>query len=168
MTVYPLLFGNFFEGAIFVNPEHNPLTELGKHYHGWFSFALHGLITPAFWLALAGAVTAWYIYMKRPELPAQLQNRYAVLQIANNILQRKYGFDEFNQAFFANGGIKFGKGLWKWADAGLIDGLLVNGAAKTIGWLSGIVRQIQSGYLYHYAFAMIIGLLGLLTWITTR
>ena len=168
MAIDPLLFGNYFKDAIFINPEHNPLTELGKIYHGWFSFALHGLITPAFWLALAGALTAWYLYMKRPELPAQLQERYAPLAIINNILQRKYGFDDFNQTFFANGSVKFGKGLWKWADVGLIDGVVVNGAAKTIGWLSSIVRHIQSGYLYHYAFAMIIGLLGLLTWIVTR
>jgi NADH-quinone oxidoreductase subunit L len=168
MTIHPLLFGDFFEGVIFIDPEHNPLRELAEHYHGWFSFALHGLLTPAFWLALAGAVTAWFLYMKRPELPEQLLQRYAPLNVVNNILQRKYGFDDFNQAFFADGSVKFGKGLWKWADAGLIDGLIVNGAAKTIGWLSGIVRHVQSGYLYHYAFAMILGLLGLLTWIVIR
>ena len=83
-------------------------------------------------------------------------------------MQRKYRMDELNQALFADGSVKLGRGLWKWADAGLIDGLLVNGTAKTVGWLAGVVRHVQSGYLYHYAFAMIVGLLGLLTWVVLR
>ena len=165
LTVQPLVFGDFFEGAIYVAPNHNSLDYLKEEFHGPLNFALHGLFAPPFWLAVAGAVTAWFIYIKRPETAAELRQRFGKIY---DILDRKYGFDEFNQVFFAAGGRRLGREFWKYGDAGLIDGLLVNGTAKTIGWLAAIVRNIQSGYLYHYAFAMIVGLLCLLTWVLIR
>lgn len=165
MTIGPVLFEDFFRGAIYVAPEHNVLEQLGEEFHGAFGFALHGLVTPTFWLAVAGIGSAWYIYMRRPEMADHLRRRFAVLY---DILDRKYGFDEFNQAFFAAGSRRLGGALWKYGDAGLIDGLVVNGTAKTVGWFAAVARHVQSGYLYHYAFAMIIGLLGLLTWVMVR
>jgi len=165
MTVGPVLFEGYFHSAIHVFPEHDVMGHLAEEFHSPFAFGLHGFLTPAFWLALAGVVTAWYIYLKRPELAAELRRRFTVIY---DILDRKYGFDEFNQKVFAAGSRCLGSGLWKYGDAGVIDGLLVNGTARTIGWFAARFRHIQSGYLYHYAFAMIIDLLVLLTWAIAR
>ena len=165
MTVGPVLFDGYFHGAIHVFPEHDVMGHLAEEFHSPFAFGLHGFLTAAFWLALAGVISAWYIYLKRPELAAELRQRFAPIY---DILDRKYGFDEFNQKVFAAGSRCLGSGLWKYGDAGVIDGLLVNGTARTIGWFAARFRHIQSGYLYHYAFAMIIGLLVLLTWAITR
>jgi NADH-quinone oxidoreductase subunit L len=166
LTFAPLLFGGFFDGAIVVAPEHAVVAALGEHFHEHFhgdplSFALHGFLTAPFWLVVAGAVSAWYIYLKRPELAEVLRQRFAGI---HTVLINKYGFDEFYQGFFAGGSRRLGQNLWKYADAGLIDGVLVNGTAHLVGWVAGVVRHVQSGYLYHYAFAMILGLLALLTW----
>jgi len=165
LTVGPVLFGDFFHGAIYVAPDHNVLEHLAEEFHGPGSFALHGLFAPPFWLVVAGFASAWYIYRRRPELADQWRQRFATVY---EILIRKYGFDDFYQAFFAAGSCRLGAGLWKYGDAGLIDGLMVNGTARLVGWVATVTRQMQSGYLYHYAFAMIIGLLGLLTWVITR
>ncbi|MCP5421066.1 MAG: NADH-quinone oxidoreductase subunit L [Gammaproteobacteria bacterium] len=165
LTIAPLLFGHFFEGAIVVDPHRNAIEHLAEEFHGPFSFALHGLLGLPFWLALAGAVCAWYCYLIRPELPAYLRTRFSTVY---RILDSKYGFDEFNQAFFARGSRLLGTVLWQRGDARLIDGWMVNGTAQAVGWLAARVRLIQSGYLYHYAFAMIIGLLGLLSWTISR
>jgi NADH-quinone oxidoreductase subunit L len=165
LTIEPLLFGEFFRGAIQVAPEHDVFRAVGEHFHGPLEFALHGLLAPAFWLVVAGATSAWFIYMRRPELADMLRRQFSG---AYALLERKYGFDDFYQAFFAGGSRKLGRGLWKFGDAGLIDGVLVNGTASSIGWFAGVFRRVQSGYLYHYAFAMILGLLGLLTWIIVR
>ena len=165
LTIDPMLFGGFFDGAIQVAPEHDVVGRMGEHFHGPWSFALHGLAGLAFWLMLAGVASAWFIYMKRPDIAQSLRRRYGTIY---DILNRKYGFDDFYQAFFAAGSRRLGQGIWKYGDAGLIDGLMVNGTAKTIGWFAAKVRYVQSGYLYHYAFAMIVGLLGLLTWMILR
>jgi NADH-quinone oxidoreductase subunit L len=165
LTIEPLLFGKFFQNAIFVSPDHNVLGHLAEEFHGSLSFALHGLMAPAFWLMLAGAGSAWYIYRHRPGLADSLRQRFSGIY---TLLERKYGFDDFNQVFFAEGSYRLGQGLWKYADAGLIDGVIVNGTANLVGWFARVFRPVQSGYLYHYAFAMIIGLLGLLTWVIIR
>jgi NADH-quinone oxidoreductase subunit L len=165
LTIGPVLFGPLFEGAIVVNPARDGIEHLAEHFHGPFSFAVHGLTGLPFWLALAGFGCAWYLYLKRPELPDRLRQRFATVY---RILDQKYGFDEFNQAFFAGGSRQLGGLLWQRGDARLIDGWMVNGTAKAVGWLAARVRQVQSGYLYHYAFAMIIGLLGLLSWVVSR
>ncbi|MDQ2697111.1 MAG: NADH-quinone oxidoreductase subunit L, partial [Pseudomonadota bacterium] len=163
-TIGPLLFGGFFDGAIRVLPQHDVVGQLGHEFHGPLAFALHGFLAPAFWLAAAGVGAAWYLYLHDPALAQRLGRRFAAV---HRVLERKYGFDEFNQAFFAAGSRRVGGALWKYGDAGLIDGLLVNGTARMVGWAAGVVRQVQSGYLYHYAFAMLIGLLALLTWFVT-
>ena len=108
---------------------------------------------------------AWFLYLNRPDLSREIRDRFGLVY---TILDRKYGFDEFNQRVFAGGSRAIGKFLWKVGDVTLIDGLLVNGSAKTVGWISSVVRHIQTGLLYQYAFAMILGLLGLLTWFVFR
>ena len=161
MTIEPLLFGDTFKGIIAVAPTHDVLQKLGEEFHGAMSFALHGITGLPFILVLAGFASAFYMYMVNPALPALIQQRCAKLY---DIMVRKYLFDEIYQAVFMRGGQGFGKVLWKFGDAGLIDGVMVNGSARLVGWFSAVVRQVQTGYLYTYAFAMIIGLLVLLTW----
>ena len=157
-----VVFGDFFGSAIHVAPEHDVLGAID--FHGAGSMVLHGLTAAPFWLALAGVGTAWFFYMKRPDLPGAVQQRFAWLHA---ILERKYGFDEFNEWFFAGGGRGVGRGLWQVGDVRLIDGLVVNGSARVVGWLARVSRHLQSGYLYHYAFFMILGLLVLVTFYAT-
>jgi len=161
VLVGPMLFGGYFGDSIVVSEGHNVLAEMGEHYTGVLGFIGHGLLGIPFWLALAGVGTAWFLYLQRPDLPAVIQQR---LRLIHTILVHKYGFDEFNQFFFADGARGIGSLLWRIGDVNLIDGLMVNGSARAVGWFSGVVRHVQSGYLYHYAFAMIIGLLALLGW----
>ncbi|MBZ0126606.1 MAG: NADH-quinone oxidoreductase subunit L [Rhodocyclaceae bacterium] len=156
----PALFGNYFGGAIFIAPEHPAIATMKAGFHGALGMITHGLMTPPFWLALAGAATAWYLYIVRPDLPAVIKQKSGVLA---RILEEKYGFDRFNDWFFAGGARLLGRGLWKGGDQALIDGLAVNGSAKVVGWIASIVRLFQSGYIYQYAFSMIIGVFVLLT-----
>jgi len=134
------------------------LAQLGQHYTGIFSFMAYGVMGLPFWLAMGGLASAWYLYEKRPDLPEMIQSKCKTIY---SVLINKYGFDDFYAFFFAGGARGLGKLLWNFGDIKLIDGLLVNGTARTVVWFSGIFRHIQTGYLYHYAFAMIIGLLAL-------
>ncbi len=161
MTVEPMLFGDFFKQAIYVAPEHDVLAEVGHAYHGQLGFILHGLMEWPFVLAMAGLLTAWVVYLFKPELSERIKNAMLPLY---NVLDRKYGFDEFNQMVFAGGSRLIGRLLWIFGDRKLIDGLLINGSAKSVALFAGVARHVQTGYLYHYAIAMILGLLGLLTW----
>jgi NADH-quinone oxidoreductase subunit L len=157
----PMLFGHFFGDAIVVHEAHDVLAYHADSFHGAMSFALHGLTGLPFILAMSGVATAYYLYMMRPDIPAKLQTKLSVLY---RVLDAKYGFDEFNQRVFAGGSRQLGHVLWRVGDKHLIDGFIVNGAAKSVGFVSSLVRHVQSGYLYHYAFAMIIGLWLLLTY----
>ncbi len=157
--VEPMLFGGFFDGAIVVAPAHDVLAEMGKDFHGVLAFALHGIQTPPFWFAFAGFAVATYVYLFNPAMADRAARLFAPLV---RLLERKYGFDELYQAVFARGSLLLGRGLWKWGDARLIDGWIVNGSAALVDRSSGILRWMQSGYLYHYAFAMILGLIALL------
>ncbi|HFC54374.1 MAG TPA: NADH-quinone oxidoreductase subunit L [Gammaproteobacteria bacterium] len=150
-----MLFGDFFGDAIYVSHERDVLGHLGEHFHGWFSFVLHGLTGPAFYLAMAGVGAAWFLYLKRPEIPEMIKERAGVLY---TILDRKYGFDDFNEKVIAAGSRALGRLLWQVGDVKAIDGFVVNGAAKSVEWFSGVVRHVQTGFLYHYAFAMFVGL----------
>jgi len=165
MTVQPLLFGDVFDSAIQVAPNHNVLEHIAAHFHGAMNFALHGLMGLPFILVIAGFGSAYYLYMMRPDLPDQIQQRFAGLY---DVMVRKYLFDEIYQAVFMRGCRSLGTALWKYGDAGLIDGLMVNGTARLVGWFASVARLVQTGYLYTYAFAMIIGLLILLTWFVAR
>ncbi len=154
-----MAFGDFFKGAIFVAPEHDVLGQLGEEFHGAFAMTLHAFGTLPFWFAASGVLVAWFLYMKRPDIPAMLKER---LSMVYSILINKYGFDRFNEVFFAGGGRAIGSLFWKVGDQKLIDGLVVNGSAQTVGVVAGLMRHLQSGYLYTYAFAMILGVLALL------
>jgi len=156
------LYGGFFGGAIYFSPQHPVMAELGEEFHGVVPMMLHGLTSLPFWFAAAGFATAWYLYVARPDLPRVLRRRAG---FAVTILMEKYGFDRFNDWFFAGGARSLGSGLWKGGDMAVIDGVLVNGSARAVGWFAQVVRHLQSGYIYHYAFAMIIGILVLLTMI---
>jgi NADH-quinone oxidoreductase subunit L len=161
LTIGPMLFGNWFGSAISVLPEHDVLHELGETFHGPIAFGLHAVVTPTFWLAAAGVFTAWLLYIGQPQLLPAISTRLRAVQ---RVLERKYGFDELYIDGFAAGGRALGRLFWKGGDVALIDGVVVNGTARTVGRIAGVIRGLQTGYLYHYAFAMIIGLLVLLTW----
>ena len=161
LTVSSVVFGDYFKDIITVAASHDVLGKLGENYHGAIAFALHAFKTPALYMAAAGFGTAVLFYLIAPSIPAALDKN---LGWARRILDNKYGFDDFNQAVFAGGSLKIGKQLWEKGDINVIDGALVNGSAKSVGLLSGIARHLQSGMLFHYAFAMIIGLLVMLTW----
>jgi NADH-quinone oxidoreductase subunit L len=153
-----MVFGEFFKEAITVAPAHNVLEEIG--FHSSLGMVAHGFLAAPFWLAASGVFVAWYLYMKRTDLPAKFVEMLGIKQI-HAILMNKYGFDDLYSAVFGGGSRGLGTGLWKVGDVTLIDGLIVNGSARLVGFVAAISRHIQSGYLYHYAFAMILGLLAL-------
>ena len=161
--IKPMLFGNFFGDAIKVLPQHNVLAQI--HFDGIGPFIAHGLQSAPFILAVLGFGLAWLLYLREPHLPDMIRDRVKPIY---NLLVRKYGFDEFNQKVFAGGARFVGGLLWRIGDVKIIDGLAVNGTARAIGWLSSVVRHVQSGYIYHYAFAMIIGLFLLMTFFLHR
>jgi NADH-quinone oxidoreductase subunit L len=162
ITIQPMLFGEFFKDSIFVNGEiHKAMEMLRAEFHGPAQLALHGLTAAPFWLALGGVASAYYLYMVNPTLPAAIQKR---IQPIYTLLDNKYYLDWFNENILARGARALGTGLWKGGDEAVIDGLMVNGSWKVVGWVSGLVRWFQSGYLYHYAFAMILGVFVLMTY----
>ena len=160
-TVKPMLFGNFFQSAIYVDSAAHPVMhELAEDFHGAFVMALHALASAPFILAAAGVGLSWFFYMKRPDIPEAIKTRFIVIY---NILDNKYGFDSFNEKVFAGGSRFIGGKLWQIGDVKVIDDFFVNGTARLIGRISSVIRQLQSGLIYHYAFAMIIGAFLLLT-----
>ena len=162
-TVGPVLFGNYFGDAIYVTQAHDVLAHMGDSiWHGPAALVTHAVMTPVFWLAAAGVFSAWFLYLKRPDIPETIKDKLSGLY---NLLDRKYYFDDLYIKGFAAGGRNLGKFLWQKGDELIIDGILVNGTANTVGRLAGVLRQIQTGYLYTYAFAMIIGLTILLGWL---
>jgi NADH-quinone oxidoreductase subunit L len=161
-TIGPVLFGDFFGNSIVVAANHDVLADLGETFHGSGQFILHALQGPVVYLAAAGAGTAWYLYLKRPDLPEAWRQKMAGLY---KLLDNKYYFDDLYIKGFAAGGRKIGQFLWTRGDELVIDGIMVNGTANTIGRLAGVLRQLQTGYLYHYAFAMFIGLTAFLGWL---
>ena len=162
MTIEPMLFGSFFKDAIVVDSARHPaMKELQEAFHGPVAMAVHALGTAPFWLALAGVVTAWYMYLINPALPAAIGRGLRPLVV---LLENKYYLDWFNENVLARGTRMLGKGLWKGGDQAIIDGFFVNGSWKLVGWVSKRVRGLQSGYLYHYALVMILGIFVLMTY----
>nr|VFJ45561.1 MAG: NADH-quinone oxidoreductase subunit L [Candidatus Kentron sp. FM]VFJ45649.1 MAG: NADH-quinone oxidoreductase subunit L [Candidatus Kentron sp. FM]VFK06823.1 MAG: NADH-quinone oxidoreductase subunit L [Candidatus Kentron sp. FM] len=157
--VESVLFGGYFGESIRVLPAHDVLGEMGKGFHDVAGFVVHGLMAWPFLLAMSGVVLAWFFYLKRPDIPETIARW---LRVFHWTLLNNYGFDALYQRLFAGGTRGMGSLLWRVGDMGLIDGLLVNGSARAVGRTSGIVRHVQTGLLYHYAFAMIIGVLLLL------
>ena len=161
ILIGPLLFGDYFGSSIYVASAsgHDVLSKVGENYHGAMLFTLHAFKQPPVYLAAAGIFVAWLCYIKFPELPGKLVSK---ISIVHKILVNKYWADDFNQIVFARGTRGIGQVLWQIGDVGIIDGLFVNGTARSVRLFSSVVRHMQSGYLYHYAFAIIIGLLVLL------
>jgi NADH-quinone oxidoreductase subunit L len=161
-TVGPMVFGDFFKDVIHVDAaKHGAMAELAGHFHGWAAMGVHALVTPVFWLAAAGVAAAYYCYMVNPALPASIQRRFSGV---HRLLENKYYLDRFNEIFFAGGARSIGTGLWKVGDQALIDGAVVNGSARLVGWFAGVLRWVQSGFIYHYAIAMIVGVAVLVWW----
>ncbi|MCF8197426.1 MAG: NADH-quinone oxidoreductase subunit L [Sulfuritalea sp.] len=156
-----VLYGEWFGGAIVIADNHKGMAMMAEQFHGVVGMMLHGVTTLPFWLAMSGAATAWFLYIKRPNLPAVIKQKLAFPAM---ILEEKYGFDRFNDWFFAGGARGLGRGLWKGGDQVLIDGVMVNGSASAVGWISGLVRLLQTGRIYQYAFFMIFGALALLSY----
>jgi NADH-quinone oxidoreductase subunit L len=165
LTIGPVLFGGYFDGAIFNLEGQNPVEVVGEEFHGPWAFIVHGFSGLAVYLAAAGAAVAWFLYLKRPDIPAALLTRFSALHA---LLMNKYYFDWFNENVIMPAARGLGFGLWKVGDQKLIDGGLVNGSAKAVGVLAVVTRGLQSGYLYHYAFAMIVGLAALVGWLVFR
>ena len=161
LTVSSVLFGNYFGDAIQVLEHNNVLGEIGHEFQGPVPFALHGFVSLPFLLLLAGAFCAWLFFLKKPSLSYKVASTFSWLR---EILVQKYYFDWFNQTIIAGLTRGIGFGLWKGGDQALIDGALVNGSAHTISWFGSVIRRVQSGYLYSYAFWMVIGLAVLLGW----
>jgi len=164
-TIQPVLFGEYFGNAILVHDAHDTVGHVAEEFHGSAAFSLHALMTAPFWLMVAGVATAWFLYIKRPDLPGKIAASVSPIYA---LLANKFYFDEIYQAVFARGSRRLGTVLWRAGDVALIDGAMVNGSAQIVGWFSGVLRRLQSGYLYHYAFAMIIGLSALLAWYVLR
>jgi NADH-quinone oxidoreductase subunit L len=164
-TIKPLLFGGYFAGAITVLPAHDVLGPIGEEFHDQASFILHAFRGLPIWLAGAGVATAYVFFLRKPALAEAAQRRFEWLY---RILVAKFGFDWFNEHVVVAGARLLGGGLWKYGDQIVIDGGMVNGSARAVAWFSSVVRYAQSGYLYHYAFAMILGLASLLMWLLWR
>ncbi len=160
IAVYPMLFGSFFAGVIEVFPSHPAMAELAAHFDGWLPYGIHAIMTVPFWLVVLGFFVTWYTCLLRPASGAAIRRH---LSGVVRILDNKYYVDWFNENVLARGARALGTGLWRGGDGALIDGLVVNGSARVVGWVAGVSRHLQSGYIYHYAFAMIVGILALLT-----
>ena len=162
MTLMPMLFGDFFKGVIHIDlARHTAMAKLAEEIHGWWPMGMHGFVTAPFWLALAGVALSYYMYMVNPALPARIQSMFRPLYV---FMENKYYMDWVNENIIARGARMLGTGLWQVGDRGLIDGAVVNGSWKLVGWVAGVVRWVQSGYLYHYALMMILGIFVLMTY----
>jgi len=161
MTIGPMLYGDFFKGVIFFGENHHAMEVLKEEFHGPVQMAMHSLTSLPLWLAIAGVASAYYCYMINQRVPAWFYDKFKFL---HTLLDNKYYMDKFNEVVFAGGARLLGNGLWNVGDKTLIDGLLVNGSAKVVQWFSSLTRLAQTGYIYHYAFVMILGILGFLVY----
>ncbi len=160
VAIEPMLFGGYFKDAIYIAQNHEVMQELQEEFHGSFAMALHAFSSLPLWLAIAGVASAAVFYLKRPDIPAAIQKRFHGIY---TLLDNKYYFDRFNDWFYAGGARMLSSFLGNVGDKFLIDGLVVNGSANLVGRFSGVVRRFQSGYIYHYAFTMIVGVFVLLS-----
>jgi NADH-quinone oxidoreductase subunit L len=163
MYIEPMVIGNYFGDSIVIRPEHAAMATLREEWHGIGAFVQHGLLSLPFWLAIAGIASAWYCYLVNPGLPERLKRAAGPIY---TMLDQKYYFDRFNDWFFAGGARAMGNFLSTVGDRSIIDGFFVNGTARLVGWTASLWRHMQSGYVYHYAFTMILGVFALLTYWT--
>ena len=160
-----MVHGDWFKGVIAVTKEHDTIAVLTEEFHGAMNMAIHGLTSLPFLLAMLGVGLSYYLYVINPALPTKLRKQFSGIV---TILEEKYYFDRFNDFFFAGGARKLGEGLFRYGDRAMIDGAMVNGSAKGVAMLSGVMRHLQTGYVYHYAFVMVAGVLAFLTWLLLR
>ncbi len=156
----PIVFGDYFNNVIYVLPQHDALEKLGAEFIGIGGMMVHALSTAPFWLSVAGIFTAWYLYSARTDIPGKIKARCGPLY---NLLDHKYYIDEFYSWLFAGGTRALGTMLWKYGDIKVIDGFFVNGTARVVALAAAVVRRYQTGYIYHYAFTMIVGVFVILT-----
>ena len=163
ILIGPMLFNtpHLLGNSIFVLPQHNAMALLAEEFHGATMMALTAGAHLTLWLSLAGIAAAWYFSIGYPAVAERLKARWAFIY---SIIVNKYGFDDFNQFVFVRGTRRLGLYFYEISDLILIDGIFVNGSGKVIRWLSRVARHLQSGYIYHYTFAMIAGLLIFLGW----
>lgn len=160
-AVFPMLFGDFFDGVIFVDAAAHPaMATIASTFHGWMEYALHAFVTLPFWLVVAGFVVALYLYVISPGTSTKIYN---ALSGINRILENKYYVDWVYENVFARGARVIGKGFWKGGDKGIIDGFIISGSTKAVGFLAAVSRKFQSGFVYHYAFSMLVGVIVLIS-----
>ncbi len=164
LFIEPMLIDGFFGGSIVIRPEHKALWDFKAEWHGVAAFIQHGVLSLPFWLALAGVASSYYLYLVNPALPGRIAARFSGVY---RVLMNNYYFDRFNEWFFAGGTRRVGSFFADFGDGWIIEGV-VNGSARLVAWSAGLLRQLQSGYVYQYAFTMIIGLFALLTWWVIR
>jgi NADH-quinone oxidoreductase subunit L len=170
IAIGPMVFGDFFKmtipgtgniPVILIDASAHPaMAHLSEHFHGAAAMGIHALTSLPFGLALAGVVLSWFFYMKRPDIPAAIQSRFSALY---TLLDNKYYFDKINEVVFAGGARLLGKAFWRGGDVAVIDGVIVDGSARLVSMISAVTRTLQTGYVYHYAFTMIIGVFVLMT-----
>jgi NADH-quinone oxidoreductase subunit L len=160
-TIEPMVIGDFFKDAITVLPQHPAIASFRAEFHGVFGMVAHAPFTLPFWLMIAGLVLAWWGSLAQPSLGPSLRR---ALKPIVSLMEHKYFLDAFNEKVLAAGARVIGKGLWKAGDQGIIDGVAINGSARTIGWLASLIRHLQTGFIYDYAIAMIVGVAILLYW----
>ena len=153
-VIEPMLFGDYFSEAIFVDGQNDVMAKMGEDYTGIFGMIAHSLVTPPLWLAIGGIFTAWFLYCYQTALPAKIKKLVNPIYV---LLEKKYFIDELYSWLFAGGLRTMSSLLWKYVDVKIIDGLMVNGSARMMGWFAMVGRRFQSGYIYHYAFSMIVG-----------
>jgi len=164
IAIEPLLFGGYFGNSIVVLPEHDVLGKLKEEWHGAGAMIAHSFTSSVLYIALAGVASAIYLYLFNPALPARIAKSLGGVY---TVLVNNYYFDRFNEWFFADGARRIGNLFSTVGDQKIIEGV-VNGSARMVAWWGVMLRQLQSGYVYHYAFTMIIGLFALLTWWVVR
>jgi NADH-quinone oxidoreductase subunit L len=162
LTIAPMLYGEFFKDSIIVNEHLHPaMEELAKEFHGAVAMGLHSFTSLPFILALSGVVTAFVFYMVAPSIPAAIGRALAPLI---KVMENKYYMDWFNENVLSTGARALGRGLWKGGDVAIIDGIAINGSARLVGLIAAVVRLGQTGYIYHYALVMLVGVVALMTW----
>lgn len=162
LTIDPMLFNGWLDNAITVAANHTSMASLEANFHGANGMIPHALQTLPFWMMVGGIASAWVLTLYRSQWADWIQKKF---HRSNYVLESLYGFDRFNDIVFVGGIKKLGNFLWKVSDSGLIDKILVNGSARFVGFIASMVRPIQTGYVYHYAFFMIVSLLIILTWV---
>jgi NADH-quinone oxidoreductase subunit L len=162
LTIEPMLFAGWLDNAISVASSHTSMSSLKQEFHGATGMISHAVQTLPFWMMVGGIATAWVFSLYRTQWADWVQNKF---HRTNYVLESLYGFDRFNEIVFVGGIKKLGNLLWKVSDMGIIDKIAVNGSARLVGFIGSVVRPIQTGYVYHYAFFMIFSLLIILTWV---